>query len=416
MPELQSVPPGSCDVVVIGAGPAGSISAALLNQAGLDVVVLERMRFPRFVIGESLLPICNDVLEEAGLFERVRSQGYQVKTGSVFLRGDEMCEYDFADQFTKGATWSWQVPRAHFDNVLVQGIREKGVSICFEHGVTAAQVGDSPCVSVTGPDGKPREIRCRFIVDASGYGRVLPKLLRLDKPSDQPCRRSLFAHVKGDKRPTGPNAGRIWIIIHDGGAWLWIIPFADCRASVGVVADPKFYAGFPDEPADALEAIIRSDRNASRRLEAMELSFEPLSIESYSIAVERLYGDGYCIVGNATEFLDPVFSSGVSLAMQSANRASKCVIEQLATGVTDWQGWYADYMTRGVETFRSFVNAWYDRTLHTIFFASDINPEFKRMICSALAGYVWDLDNPFVSSHQRKLSQLARIIDKTSGN
>lgn len=415
MPEADTVAPGKCDVVVIGAGPAGSICAALLNRAGIDVVVFERTRFPRFVIGESLLPICNDVLQEAGLFERIRSQGYQVKTGAVFLRGDEMCEYDFSDQFTKGATWSWQVPRAHFDNVLVEGIRESGVPICFEHDVTDVKVGEKPSVSVTGPDDEPRTVRCRFIVDASGYGRVLPKLLHLDKPSDQPRRRSLFAHVTGDKRPEGPNAGRIWIIIHEGGAWLWIIPFADGRTSVGVVADPEFYTGYPAEPAACLEAIVRSDRNASRRLEAMELEFEPVSIESYSIGIKQLFGEGYCVVGNATEFLDPVFSSGVSLAMQSASRASRCIIEQLERGTADWQGRYTDYMTRGIDTFRSFVNAWYDQTLHTVFFAPEINPEFKRMICSALAGYVWDLGNPFVSNHQRKLSQLARIIDKTTG-
>lgn len=415
MSKLWAVPSEDCDVVVIGAGPAGSVSAALLKQAGLDVVVLERARFPRFVIGESLLPICNEVLQEAGLFERVRSQGYQVKTGAVFLRDNEMCEYDFADQFTKGATWSWQVPRAHFDNVLVDGIRASGVPVHFECEVTDAKVGEAPSVSITGSDGKPRKICCRFVVDASGYGRVLPRLLHLDKPSDQPRRRSLFAHVSGDKRPGGPNAGRIWIIIHDEGAWLWIIPFADGRTSVGVVADPEFYTAYPYEPAECLEAIVRSDPNASRRLAAMELSFGPISIESYSIGIKQLYGEGYCVVGNATEFLDPVFSSGVSLAMQSARRASGCVIEQLTRGTTDWQGLYADYMMRGVDTFRSFVNAWYDRTLHTILFAPEINPEFKRMICSALAGYVWDLDNPFVSNHQRKLSQLARIIDKTSG-
>jgi len=110
------------DVVIIGGGPAGSISAALLNKAGLDVVVLERARFPRFVIGESLLPICNDVLKEAGLFERVDAQGYQVKTGAVFLRGNDICEYDFSDQFTAGASWTWQVPRAEFDNILIEGV------------------------------------------------------------------------------------------------------------------------------------------------------------------------------------------------------------------------------------------------------------------------------------------------------
>jgi len=217
------------DVVVIGAGPAGAISAALLNQAGLEVVVFERTRFPRFVIGESLLPICNDVLEKANLFDRINAKGYQVKTGAVFLRGEEICEYDFSDKFTDGASWTWQVPRDDFDNELIKGVQEQGVAVFFEHSVADVEIGESPRVTVENSEGDKVDITCRFVVDASGYGRVLPRLLDLDKPSAQANRKSVFTHVTGDKRPTGPNSGRIWIIVHEQDAWIWIIPFADGR-------------------------------------------------------------------------------------------------------------------------------------------------------------------------------------------
>jgi len=400
------------DVAIIGAGPAGAISAALLNAAGLDVAVFERTQFPRFVIGESLLPICNDVLMEAGLFEQVESQGYQVKNGAVFLRGDEVCEYDFSEQFTNGSTWTWQVPRADFDTVLVDGIRQQGVPVFFEHSVTDVVTGNDPMVSTESAAGDKTDVRCRFIVDASGYGRVLPRLLGLDKPSEQAGRKSLFTHVTGDKRPSGPNAGRIWIIVH-GKAWLWIIPFADGRTSVGVVAPPEFYESFPDGPEACLRAVVASDPNAAGRLADTGFLFEPRAIESYSIGVKQLFGDGYCLVGNATEFLDPVFSSGVSLALQSARSAAGVIIRQLRGEAVDWQSEYSDYMARGIDTFRTFVNAWYDESLHKIFFAPEINPQLKRMICSTLAGYVWDLDNPFVRNHGRKLSQLIRIIEAT---
>jgi flavin-dependent dehydrogenase len=401
------------DVVIIGGGPAGSISAALLNKAGLNVVVLERARFPRFVIGESLLPICNDVLQEAGLFERVNAQGYQVKTGAVFLRGADRCEYDFSDQFTKGATWTWQVPRAEFDNVLIEGVQKQGVAVFFEHGVTDVQIGAAPRVSVECPDGSTKDISCRFIVDASGYGRVLPRLLDLNKPSALANRRSLFTHVTGDKRPSGPDSGRIWIVVHEQKAWLWIIPFADGRTSFGAVASPEFFEGFPEDPEECLRAIIKSDPNAAGRLADIDMNFDPVTIEGYSIGIKQLYGDGYCVVGNATEFLDPVFSSGVSLAMQSASRASSVIIRQLNGDSVDWQTEYSDFMSRGIDTFRTFVDAWYDEELHKIFFAPEINADLKRMICSTLAGYVWDLDNPFVKNHGRKLSQLVRIIEST---
>ena len=119
------------DVSVIGAGPAGTVAAAFLKAAGHKVAIFERARFPRFVIGESLLPICNDVLEAARLFDKVQAQNYQVKTGAVFLRGTETCEYDFGQQFTDGTAWSWQVPRADFDNVLAEGVQEMGVPVFF---------------------------------------------------------------------------------------------------------------------------------------------------------------------------------------------------------------------------------------------------------------------------------------------
>jgi 2-polyprenyl-6-methoxyphenol hydroxylase-like FAD-dependent oxidoreductase len=271
------------DVVVIGAGPAGAVSAALLNAAGFDVAVFERARFPRFVIGESLLPICNDVLQEAGLFERVEAQGYQVKNGAVFLRNGEVCEYDFSEQFTKGASWTWQVPRADFDNVLIEAVREQGVSVFFEHGVTDVQFGDIQTVNVESVDGTRADVDCRFVVDASGYGRVLPRLLDLDKPSAQAKRKSLFAHVTGDQRPPGPNSGRIWIIVHERGAWMWVIPFSDGRTSFGAVATPEFYEQFPSDPEECLKAIIESDPHASSRLSDIELEFEPVAIEGYPL-------------------------------------------------------------------------------------------------------------------------------------
>ena len=407
-------PAPSYDVTVIGAGPAGTISAALLKAAGLDVAVFERSHFPRFVIGESLLPICNDVLTDANLFDRVQSQGYQVKTGAVFLRGEQVCEYDFGHQFTDGSTWTWQVPRAEFDNVLAEGVQDQGVPIFFEHNVANVETGSEPSISVESPDGTKTDIRSRFIVDASGYGRVLPRLLDLDLPSEQPRRRAIFTHVSGDKRPTGPDSGRIWVIIHEEDVWIWIIPFADGRTSIGVVGPPEFYEDLPDDTAVCLRTIIDSNSNAVGRLADIDLLFEPISIESYSIGIKQLFGEGYCLVGNATEFLDPVFSSGVALAMQSARQASQVIIRQLSGETVDWQDQYADFMRRGIDTYSSFVNAWYDCTLHEIFFATDINPEVKSMICSALAGYVWDLDNPFVRNHDRKLRQLLSIVNTTA--
>jgi flavin-dependent dehydrogenase len=138
--------------------------------------------------------------------------------------------------------------------------------------------------------------------------------------------------------------------------------------------------------------------------------FEPRTIEGYAISTKQLYGDGFALCGNATEFLDPIFSSGVTFAMESGNKAGKLAGKFLRGEKVDWQTEYTDYMMQGVNTFRSYVAAWYNGDLHDIFFSENPDPVIKKQICSVLAGYVWDLNNPFVKKHDRVLKSLAQVI------
>ncbi len=397
------------DVVVIGAGPAGTAAAALLHRGGWKVRVLEALRFPRFVIGESLLPHCMDILDDAGLLEAVRARGYLVKNGALFLRGDERCDFQFRDQFTKGWTWTWQVPRADFDHTLAMAVEEMGVPIHWQHEVIEASFDDGPRLRVRDLAGNHETLRPRFVIDASGYGRVLPRLLDLEAPSMLPTRMALFTHVRGDVRPVGPDEGRIWICLHPAGAWLWIIPFSNGLTSVGAVATPDFFTKFPGTPEECLRAILASDPASKERLAHATFEWEPRTLRGYSAAVKRLSGPGYCLVGNATEFLDPVFSSGVTLALESAHRAARIVSDELAGRPVDWQRDYATHMQRGIDVFRTFVTRWYDGALPELFFSAQQDDRIRSQICSVLAGYVWDENNPFVREHSRKVDQLARI-------
>jgi len=400
------------DVAVIGAGPGGCIAAALLNNAGLDVGIFERAQFPRFVIGESLLPRCNHLLDEAGLLGRVEEQAYRVKRGALFIVGKERRAIHFEDQFTKGWSYTWQMPRADFDNTLAQGVQAAGVSIHFEHTVTAVEVGACPRLTVAGPDRECRDIRTRFIVDASGYGRVLPGLLDLDEPSGMPFRHALFAHVRGDRRPEEASDGRTWVSVHPEGAWIWSIPFSNGKTSVGIVAEPDMLARFPVDPEARMRAIIAADPVAAEFLSDLEFVMDPGEIRGYATSVKRLWGEGFCLVGNATEFLDPIFSSGVTLAMESGSRAARLILRELAGEPVNWNVDYSEYLMRGVNTFRTFVEAWYDGSFHTVLMAPKPKESITRMITSVLAGYVWDLDNPFVREHKRKLPQLARLLKR----
>jgi flavin-dependent dehydrogenase len=403
------------DVLIIGAGPAGSTAAALLQREGFRLLVVEKQQFPRFVIGESLLPHSMDLLKEAGLLEAVEKQKFIHKAGAVFLRGTETCNFDFSDQFTAGWKYTYQVPRADFDKALADAVAASGVEILYRHGVTAVDFTPTHAtVTIEQPDGTRRPVTARFVMDCSGYGRVLPRLLNLEEPSKFPTREALFSHVSGDIRPAGREEGKIWVCLHPGGAWLWIIPFSDGRTSVGAVAEPSFFAKYPGTPEEQLRAILSSDPNAAKRLSNTKFLFPATRISGYACSVKRLHGDRFALVGNATEFLDPVFSSGVTLALASANRAAHVLTRDLRGEQVNWQTEYADHVKQGINTFRAYVTTWYDGTPPTIFFAPNRNPAIMKQICSVLAGYVWDTANPYVAQAARALPLLAKVIQSQS--
>ncbi|WP_300602587.1 NAD(P)/FAD-dependent oxidoreductase [Niabella sp.] len=400
------------DVLVIGAGPAGTVAGAIVNKAGYKVKVIEKMKFPRFVIGESLLPRCMEALEEAGLLDSVLKVGFQRKTGAKFVRNGVVCDYSFADQFTDGWDHAYQVTRADFDQALADGLEAQGVSIEYETTVTAIQFNEdgSSVTTVTDNDGKEKQIEAKFIIDGSGYGRVIPRLFGLDKPSNLAPRKALFVHIKDVNRQMDDEPDRITVIVHKPDVWVWVIPFATGVTSVGFVGDPAFFEKYTGTPEEQLRAVIADEPYIAERMKGVEFLWEPKILQSWSSTTEKFYGNGFVLTGNVTEFLDPVFSSGVTLATVSSQIAGKLVVRHLKGEAVDWDKEYTEVMMQGVNTFRSYVMGWYDTTLHTIFFAKDQNPDIKKMICSVLAGYVWDTDNPYVKEHDTALHKLAKTI------
>jgi flavin-dependent dehydrogenase len=401
------------DVLVIGAGPAGSIAAALIHKQGYSVRVVERDKFPRFVIGESLLPRCMEVLEDADLLDVLKAQNFQEKFGAKFMKGDLVTDFRFDDQYSKGWTWTWQVQRANFDLTLISEVERRGVEVDFETTVTEIEIlhDESSITTVQTKEGREKQIEARFIVDASGFGRVIPRMFKLDKPAHLPARTSIFAHVQDVNRDSHDEPNRIIAVMYAPGVWTWIIPLSGGITSLGFVGSANFFDKHKGDLTQKFRNCIDGNNYLRKRFSDVPLAFEPRKLEAWSVTTDKFYGNGFVLTGNVTEFLDPIFSSGVMFAAVSSQLASQLVVRKLSGHNINWDEEYTNVLRRGVDTFRTFVVAWYDGTLERIFFSRDQDPVVKRQICSVLAGYVWDETNPFVRAHEKAVSRLARLID-----
>lgn len=320
-------------VVVIGAGPSGAIAAALLKRKGHDVLIIERQLFPRFSIGESLLSHCLDFVEEAGMLKAVQAAGFQKKNGAAFAWRDQYSAFDFGDTFSEGQPSTFQVQRGEFDKLLADQAELQGVEIRYQEEIIAGDFNSpQPVLSVRRADGGEYQVQAQFVLDASGYGRVLPRLLDLEAPSNFPVRQAVFTHVE-DNFPAYFDREKILVSIHPEmrDVWFWSIPFSNGRCSMGVVAASE---RFKDRPAD-LDACLKQFVEETPHLKALlkdaVWDTPARTIGGYSANVKTLHGPGFALLGNAAEFLDPVFSSGVTIAMRSASMAAGVLHRQLST-------------------------------------------------------------------------------------
>ncbi len=402
----------SVDVLIIGAGPSGCVSASYLKNNNVNVKIIEKSKFPRYVIGESLLPRCMDHFEEVGLLECLTKRNFEKKEGARFLKKDIVCDFDFSIKHTDGWDWTWQVPRDEFDNTLATEVQKKGVSINFENEVIDVSFnGSNSKTIIKKKDGSLKTIHAKFIIDSSGYGRVLPRLLNLDIPSTLPKHSSIFAQVKDINRPEGREGTLITFDVINTHVWLWVIPFSNGNTSIGFVGPTDFINSYKGTPSEVLSEMLRISDYYYNRFKDVEFLFEPKIIQNFSKSVKQLYGDGYALTGNSAEFLDPVFSSGVTFATESGLLASKLAYKQINNEPVDWEKEYTEYIKNGVDVFASYVKEWYTGNLQKLFFHRPENPAIKKQICAVLAGYVWDTTNPFVKRHHRIIETVAHMID-----
>ena len=312
-----------CDILVIGAGPAGCTAAALLAERGLDVVLIEKERHPRFHIGESLLPRNTAILDRLGLRDRVAAIGVH-KPGAEFVAdntGKEV-QFSFAQGLDKQYTFSWQVPRAQFDALLFDTALARGARALQETRVTAVDIAPGRRASVTasGPDGEIR-FAPRYVIDASGRDTVMANKLGTKASNKQNNTAAVYAHYEGAEFRTGEREGYISVHLAEDG-WFWMIPLPDGIMSVGFVGNPDAFKARRGSPTDLLEdRIAASPTVAARMRNAVRVS-DVMGTGNYSYYAADNGGDGYLMIGDAFAFLDPVFSSGVLLAMTSGEKGA----------------------------------------------------------------------------------------------
>lgn len=403
------------DVVIIGAGPSGAIAASLLHQQGKQVLVLEKQHFPRFSIGESLLPYCMQFIEQAGMLEAVEQAGFQFKNGAAFRHNGTYTTFDFTEKFTQGPGTTFQVQRGQFDKLLADTAVSQGVEIRYGHQVNDIDLGQNASstsiLTVTDEHDSVYRVTAKYVLDASGFGRVLPRLLHLEKPSNLPARSAIFTHIEDNITDASFDREKILISVHPSqkDIWYWLIPFSDGRCSVGVVAEPHLIEHCQGDLEEQLWQLLNEEPGLKALLSNAKVLQPCASLKGYSANVSTLATSQFALLGNAGEFLDPVFSSGVTIAMQSASMAVETLIKQLDGNEVDWQQEYAKPLMQGVNTFRTYVQAWYDGRFQDVIFYDDPNPTIKQMICSILAGYAWDTNNPFVKDSERRLNMIVDL-------
>lgn len=398
----------TCDVAIIGAGPAGSVAAAILARRGWRVSVFEQGQFPRFSIGESLLPQSMIFLEEAGLADDIHAAGFQVKNGAAFQQGPRAQSLSFAEKSATGPSATYEVTRADFDDTLAKGAAKAGADFHFKTRVTAFTPANGGHATLTVQRGQetPTEVEAALVLDASGYGRSLARLLDLERPSGFPARTSLFRHVEDRITDARFDRDKILISIHpsDPSIWYWLIPLAGGRSSIGVVGRTERIEAFGEDDEARFTRLIRESGLMGDVLTNATPVREIGRLSGYSASVSTLTGPGWALLGNAAEFLDPVFSSGVTIALKSASLAAEATHRQLSGEPVDWKADFETPLLGGVAVFRAFVESWYTGELqHIIMNQPKESNKLKQMIISILAGYVWDQNNLFVQNPKRYL-------------
>ena len=373
------------DVAIIGGGPAGSTAATLLAKAGRRVIVFEREKFPRFHIGESLLPFSMQTFDRLGLRTKLDAAFMPKYGGEIAAAcGTKGVKFYFKDGFRSQRDRAYQVTRSDFDKVLLDHSRENGAEVHEETEVTKLEFEDERVkIDIEGPDGTNSAIQARYLLDCSGRQTMLGGLFDLKRTYDHLRKFSVFAHYENVDRLPGKDATLIRMV-RGLDRWFWLIPLTETRTSVGVVMDSAAFRKEKLSPEVALEKFIAEQPLMVQKMENATRVTPVYSASDFSYRNTRLAGNRWLLAGDAAGFIDPVFSSGVFLAIMSAEQAADA-LEAVLRDETKRARLFKEYsgtVNRVMDVYLTFVNSWYNRGKE--FIEVFLNPTETMQIAAAV--------------------------------
>ena len=377
------------DVAIIGGGPAGSVAAALLARAGRRVIVLERDKFPRFHIGESLLPFSMEAFKRLGLLEKFARAGFMEKFGGEMYGacGEDGVKFYFEDGFRSQTDRSYQVTRADFDKVLLDHAAESGAEVREETSVDKVDFTDDDVTLATSSG----QLRTRYLIDASGRNSILSAKFKLKKNYEHLQKVSIFAHYDGMIRAEGRD-GTLTRMVRAIDRWFWVIPLSATRTSVGVVLDGAVFKKSGLSAEEFLQQAIEEQPLLMQQMRFAKRVTPVRTAADFSYRSTQLTGDRWLLAGDAAGFIDPVFSSGVFLAVLAGEQAADAlhVVLDHPEKRRKLFARYARHINKAMDVYLRFVDAWYSKEFIEVFLHPQDVFQIPPAVNAVLGGNVGD--------------------------
>jgi flavin-dependent dehydrogenase len=379
-----------CDVLVAGGGPAGSSVATMLVKRGCRVVVLEKEPHPRFHIGESLLPQTMDLLETLGIYEKIEQAGFVPKWGASFMLadGENANTFYFEDGLVPGRPGAFQVLRSRFDHLLLEHSQQQGAEVREGHTLRELTVQDDGVRAVVrDPDGASYELSARFFADATGRDAFLASRSKTRQLDPLLKKVALFAHFEGVRRDEGRDAGNTISIVIRGG-WIWFIPLERDITSIGVVIEAEMFKASGLSPEQYFEQVLSQVPVIHRRLASAHRLSTVHATTDFSYKTPSLYTHRCIVLGDAGFFLDPIFSSGVHLAISSGVYGAEAIDTCLRQPAKETRALrsYERLMRRNQDLYFRFIHGWYRPGFLEVFLSPTRKFQMMQAIVSVLAG------------------------------